>query len=133
MRTTSTGSNDSTGNSNPSTNKAQAPGSAAAASASLALLLREDNLLTQHELHVSGKPEEAAFSYAAALLETDDQHVVQQKAREALGEVERKLALVQSLAERVSRTSPEAVAGPLLRLHGYSLDSRRRGETMRLP
>lgn len=125
-RTSSAGSNDSTGNANnASQNKAPAPGSAAAASASLSLLLREDTLLTQHELHVSGKSEEAAFSYAASLLDnnTQDQHVVQQKAKEALTEVERKLALVESLAERVSRTSPEAVAGPLLRLHGYALES----------
>ena len=46
---------------------------------------------------------------------------MQQQATQALVEVERKLALVESLAERVSRTSPEAVAGPLLRLHGYSV------------
>jgi len=122
-RTSSAGSNDSTSNANTGQNKAPAPGSTAAASASLSLLLREDTLLTQHELHVSGKSEEAAFSYAASLLDTDDQHVVQQKAKEALAEVERKLALVESLAERVSRTSPEAVAGPLLRLHGYTLES----------
>lgn len=45
----------------------------------------------------------------------------QQRAEEALGEVERKLALVESLKERVSRTSPEAVAGSFLRLHGYTI------------
>jgi hypothetical protein len=120
-RKSSTGSTASANNPNTSANKAQppAPGSTAAASASLSLLLREDALLTQHELHVSGKTEEAAFSYAASLLDTEDQHAIQQKAKEALSEVERKLALVESLAERVSRTSPEAVAGPLLRLHGY--------------
>jgi hypothetical protein len=91
----------------------------------LALLLREDRLLTQHELQVPGKSEEAAFSYAAALLEEDQgdsgSNETQQRAVDALGEVDRKLALVESLAERVSRTSPEAVAGPLLRLHGYTL------------
>ena len=96
--------------------------SAAQAASSLALLLREDELLTRFSLHVSGKGEEAAFSYAAALLEEEDSKDHQQRAKDALGEVERKFALVQSLAERVSRTSPEAVAGPILRLHGYSLE-----------
>ena len=120
-RTSSTMSTGSANNVEASAKKAQpsAPGSTAAASASLSLLLREDTLLTQHALHVTGKTEEAAFSYAASLLDTEDQHAIQQKAKEALAEVERKLALVESLAERVSRTSPEAVAGPLLRLHGY--------------
>lgn len=127
-RTSSVGSNDST--SNGQSKAPPAPGSTAAASASLSLLLREDTLLTQHELHVSGKSQEAAFSYAASLLDDShhDQHMVQQKAKEALLEVERKLALVESLAERVSRTSPEAVAGPLLRLHGYTLDSEEQEE-----
>ena len=96
--------------------------SAAQAASSLALLLREDELLTRFSLHISGKGEEAAFSYAAALLEEEDSKDHQQRAEAALGEVERKFALVQSLAERVSRTSPEAVAGPILRLHGYSLE-----------
>lgn len=120
-RTSSTMSTGSANNVEASAKKAQpsATGSTAVASASLSLLLREDTLLTQHALHVTGKTEEAAFSYAASLLDTEDQHAIQQKAKEALAEVERKLALVESLAERVSRTSPEAVAGPLLRLHGY--------------
>jgi hypothetical protein len=102
----------------------QQSSSAAQAASSLALLLREDQLLTQYELHVSGKAEEAAFSYAAALLEEEDaSQDHRQRAEEALGEVDRKLALVESLAERVSRTSPEAVAGPLLRLHGYTIET----------
>lgn len=110
-----------------------APSSAAQAASSLSLLLREDHLMNEYELHVSGKTEEVAFSYAAALLENEDssshfdqhQHAtaeVTQRATDALAEVHRKLALVESLAERVSRTSPEAVAGPLLRLHGYTAD-----------
>jgi hypothetical protein len=37
----------------------------------------------------------------------------------ALKDVERKLALVESLAVKLSQTSPEAVVGHLLRLHGY--------------
>ena len=94
--------------------------SATAATQSLQLLLRDDYLLTQHELHITKNSQEAAFSYAASLLKDDG--TIQQRATEALGEVERKLALVQSLAERVSRTSPNAVAGPLLRLHGYTID-----------
>lgn len=94
--------------------------SVGAATQSLQLLLRDDYLLTQHELHITKNSQEAAFAYAASLLQADGN--IQQRATEALGEVERKLALVNSLAERVSRTSPKAVAGPLLRLHGYSLD-----------
>lgn len=100
---------------------AQQTSSAAAATQSLQLLLREDKLLTQHELHKSKNSEEAAFSYAAALLQSEG-GAVDQRASEALAEVDRKLMLVQSLAERVSRTSPDAVAGPLLRLHGYDVE-----------
>jgi len=127
------------------------------AASSLALLLREDPLLTKHKMHLNssanagngdGKDSadnkvvndsdeskvteetstpEASFSYAAALLLENNRNVGrsirdhQQQAEDALGEVDRKLALVESLAERVSRTSPEAVAGPLLRLHGYTI------------
>lgn len=119
-------SSKTTASTSSSTTTSQPPSSSAQASASLALLLREDRLLTQHELHVPGKSEEASFSYAAALLEEEQgdgsgSSETQQRAIDALGEVDRKLALVESLAERVSRTSPEAVAGPLLRLHGYTL------------
>ena len=80
---------------------------------------------------------EASFSYAAALLleNNDDVDNVnsssigrsvrdhQQQAEDALEDVDRKLVLVESLAERVSRTSPEAVAGPLLRLHGHAIET----------
>jgi conserved oligomeric Golgi complex subunit 5 len=98
--------------------------SAALAASSLALLLREDRLLTDFNLHDgSGRTEEAAFAYSAALLQNEEAGQVTQKATDALAEVHRKLALVESLAERVSRTSPAAVAGPLLRLHGYQLDN----------
>ena len=97
--------------------------SAAQAASSLALLLREDKLLTKFDMHVSTKGGEAPYSYAAALLEAEDAADHQQRAEEALGEVNRKLALVESLAERVSRTSPEAVAGPLLRLHGLKIET----------
>ena len=44
-----------------------------------------------------------------------------QRATEALAEVDRKLALVESLSQRISREAPEEVAGPLLRLHGFRL------------
>ncbi|VEU38523.1 unnamed protein product [Pseudo-nitzschia multistriata] len=151
--------------------KASSSSLGAQAASSLALLLREDPLLTKHRMHLSagsnsnsnstsdaeateadaddaGDPAEpllggsgasaatttgeASFSYAAALLlenenENGDRSGTssvrdhKQQAEEALGEVERKLALVESLAERVSRTSPEAVAGPLLRLHGHAI------------
>jgi conserved oligomeric Golgi complex subunit 5 len=98
--------------------------SAAQAASSLALLLREDRLLTDFNLHDgSGRTDEVAFAYSAALLQNEEAGHVTQKANDALAEVHRKLALVESLAERVSRTSPAAVAGPLLRLHGYQLDN----------
>ncbi len=112
-RTSSSGSEKRNGQNTPS--------SAAHAASSLALLLREDPLLTKLKLS-QGSADEAAFSYAAALLEAESSKNHQQRAEEALGEVERKLALVESLAERVSRTSPEAVAGSLLRLHGYTIE-----------
>lgn len=106
-------------NHNSSSNSTQH--STAQAASSLALLLREDPLLTDLKMNVGGG-EEAAFAYAAALLEeTAGTKSHQQLAEEALGEVDRKLTLVESLAERVSRTSPEAVAGSLLRLHGYTI------------
>lgn len=39
-----------------------------------------------------------------------------------MAEVDRKLALVDSLSQRLSRDAPERVAGPLLRLHGFELE-----------
>lgn len=105
--------------------------SSSAATQSLQLLLRDDYLLTQHELHVTKNSQEAAYGYAASLLQQGEQPntKIQQRATDALQEVERKLALVQSLAERVSRTSPEAVAGPLLRLHGFTIEETEKAET----
>ena len=47
----------------------------------------------------------------------------QQRATKALAKVDRKLALVESLSQRISREAPEEVAGPLLRLHGFELAS----------
>lgn len=121
---TSSGGASTHGNGESPRRKSNAPQtSAAQAASSLALLLREDQLLTKFDMHVSAKGEEASFSYAAALLEVDDTKDHQQLAEDALGEVDRKLALVESLAERVSRTSPEAVAGPILRLHGYDIET----------
>ena len=82
-------------------------------------------------------PDDAAHSYAAALLHnnTTDNDTnnpagwmtssgeYRQRATEALAEVDRKLALVESLSQRISREAPEEVAGPLLRLHGFELVS----------
>eukprot|EP00586_Coscinodiscus_wailesii_P004072 CAMPEP_0172488398 /NCGR_PEP_ID=MMETSP1066-20121228/17894_1 /TAXON_ID=671091 /ORGANISM="Coscinodiscus wailesii, Strain CCMP2513" /LENGTH=385 /DNA_ID=CAMNT_0013255581 /DNA_START=142 /DNA_END=1295 /DNA_ORIENTATION=+ len=116
----------------------------------LSLLLREDPLLTIHNLTTLPSTsstttsttatttlnanEEAAFSYAAALLHDDatgwmsPPTDVQSRAAEALAEADRKLMLVQSLYERVARESPAAVAGPLLRLHGYKATTSTAGE-----
>jgi hypothetical protein len=104
-------------------NNAAQSSSAAQAASSLALLLREDQLLAKFDMNVSSKGEEASFAYAAAMLEENDTKDHQERAEDALGEVDRKLVLVESLAERVSRTSPEAVAGPLLRLHGHTIET----------
>lgn len=100
----------------------------AAAAASLQLLLREDPLLTEYQLTVTesstgDQPNPNAVAYAAALLLSNNSTDVATHsvvATEACQDVERKLALVESLAVKLSRTSPEAVAGPLLRLHGHS-------------
>ena len=51
-----------------------------------------------------------------------------QRASEALAEVDRKLALVDSLSQRISRDAPEKVAGPLLRLHGFELEDGSGGD-----
>jgi len=80
--------------------------------------------------------DDAAHSYAAALLQHGSSdgsggHAgwmtssgeYRQRATEALAEVDRKLALVESLSQRISREAPEEVAGPLLRLHGFQLAS----------
>ena len=77
--------------------------------------------------------DDAAHSYAAALLHdsfsgddssgwmTSANSEYRQRATEALAEVDRKLMLVESLSQRISREAPEEVAGPLLRLHGFEL------------
>jgi conserved oligomeric Golgi complex subunit 5 len=104
------------------------PAAAQAAATSLQLLLRENPGLVQHGLTVqaAGKnPDAVAFPYAAALLvqttTTDSSNCSPEElATAALQDVERKLALTESLAVKLSRTSPEAVTGHLLRLHGYS-------------
>lgn len=117
------------------------------ASKSLRWLIDEDPLL--QELHLTTLQQksnantsepafayaaEPAFAYAAALINADSYNAdelwsssdsslggnVQQKAKDALSEVDRKLALVESLSERISREKPEHVAAPLLRLHGFS-------------
>lgn len=101
----------------------------AAAASSLQLLLREDRLLQEFGLTESKpNPDQVAFPYAAALLQDDndeadggDKSDTKRRADVALQDVERKLALVESLAVKLSRTRPEAVAGHLLRLHGYEI------------
>lgn len=45
---------------------------------------------------------------------------IQENAKEALSDVDRKLSLVQSLAEHISKEKPQHVAAPLLQLHGYT-------------
>ncbi|KAL9189534.1 hypothetical protein ACHAXT_009209 [Thalassiosira profunda] len=82
----------------------------------------------------------AAHAYAAALLQggvggsagsagwMTSSGEYRQRATEALAEVDRKLALVESLSQRISREAPEAVAGPLLRLHGFELATEEDGE-----
>jgi len=79
--------------------------------------------------------EEAAFAFAAALMHEDSSPEisgwispsiqdsgsdVQSRAKEALADVDRKLALVSGLAERLVRDHPDQVSEKLLRLHGFS-------------
>lgn len=112
----------------------------------LSLLLREDPLLIKHGLTSSSyhrhnhngdaaaaadnhndDENNAAHSYAAALLHDNSTSSssssggYRQRATEALAEVDRKLALVESLSLRLSREAPEEISGPLLRLHGFEL------------
>jgi len=101
-----------------------------AATASLQLLLREDPLLQQYGLTNSARTsDQVAFQYAATLLQTDSTSSSSRgtsrtaAAQQALQDVERKLALVESLAVKLSRTSPEAVAGPFLRWHGHYVNT----------
>eukprot|EP00977_Amphora_coffeiformis_P004723 scaffold1007_cov176-Amphora_coffeaeformis.AAC.29 len=118
-RSSSTGSNkEAVANAAPPAGAA----TSSAATASLQLLLREDPLLQQYGLTDSTKTaDQVAFQYAATLLQTDSTSSTSRTAaaQQALQDVERKLALVESLAVKLSRTSPEAVAGPFLRWHGY--------------
>jgi hypothetical protein len=95
-----------------------------AAANSLQLLLKEDSLLSTLTEQTTN-PDAVVFPYAAALLEKSGLSSRQQLygANQALLDVERRLALVESLAVKLSRTRPEAVAGHLLRLHGYQLES----------
>lgn len=95
----------------------------AAAASSLQLLLREDTRLVEFGLtETKASADTVAFPYAAALLAGDDERrSTKARADEAREEVQRKLTLVESLAVKLSRTRPEAVAGHLLRLHGYRL------------
>lgn len=74
------------------------------------------------------------FQYAASLISSQNGGVhkenfksavvigkdIQENAKEALTEVDRKLSLVQSLAEYISKEKPQHVAASLLQLHGYT-------------
>lgn len=139
-----------TGMATTTTTFALQPNQTAAATTSLQLLLREDPLLEEFGLTKplgnkttsgttnTGSVGNVAFAYAAALLNNEDNKSdsgdaaigssrndllsTQHRADAALQDVERKLALVESLAVKLSRTSPEAVAGHFLRLHGYHVD-----------
>ena len=149
IRTSSVGGANNTASS--AISAAVAADQAAAAAASLQLLLREDPLLVEHGMNESHQQQQqqtrsedvAAIPYAAALLQQQQQQqadstmttttttsvaesssnssTAKERADWALQDVERKLALVESLAVKLSRTSPEAVAGHLLRLHGYQV------------
>lgn len=105
--------------------------SAMAAAASLQVLLKEDPLLQQFGLtEASRSGDQVAFAYASTLLQKEEERGdTQQQANLALQDVDRKLILVQSLAVKLSRTSPEAVAGHFLELHGYNNnDEEKQGE-----
>lgn len=100
--------------------------SASAAAASLQVLLREDPLLKQFGLtEASRSGDQVAFAYASTLLQKEGERGdTQEQANLALQDVDRKLILVQSLAVKLSRTSPEAVAGHFLHLHGHNVEEK---------
>lgn len=83
------------------------------AAASLKLLLREDP-----DLSALQGDQADPFAYAASLLDSGTNQSHQRLATAALHDVERKLALVESLSVKLSRTSPEEVTKPFLQLHG---------------
>jgi hypothetical protein len=100
---------------------------AEAAAASLQLLLREDPGLLQlvsSTTNQQDKEETNSFVYAAELL-NDHSNIfdvtTQARAEAALQDVERKLALTELLAVKLSRQSLEAVAIHLLKLHGHDI------------
>ena len=129
LRRTITGTMAAPVTSSTSTTGGDQAAAAAAAAASLQLLLREDPLLLDHGMTEWNphRPDQAAIPYAAAVLQQSQEPLdhsstavlAKERADTALQDVERKLALVESLAVKLSRTSPEAVAGPLMRLHGH--------------
>ncbi|GAX29534.1 hypothetical protein FisN_36Hh028 [Fistulifera solaris] len=114
----------SRGHSGKTTGRGDGLDSASAAAASLQVLLKEDPLLKQFGLtEASRSGDQVAFAYASTLLQKEGERGdTQQQADLALQDVDRKLILVQSLAVKLSRTSPEAVAGHFLELHGYNLE-----------
>ena len=88
----------------------------------------------EHQLTSSGSAASSSsssdvFAYVAALLHQDSRlwmsssGNITQQVKEALAEVDRKLLLVESLPDRISREKPEDVAGPLLQLHGTALST----------
>jgi conserved oligomeric Golgi complex subunit 5 len=101
----------------------------AQAAATLQLLFHQDTNLVRFGLtDATSTPDQVAYPYAASLLEQVGQDIgiyssTHEKADLALRDVERKLALAESLSLKLSRTSPETVAGHLLRLYGYNIPS----------
>lgn len=96
------------------------------AAAALALLLNEDPTLLQYNLTTAVQfPDDICFAYASKLLiDFDNEHNQQsahQRASSVLKDIGRKLTLVESLSVKLSRTSPEVVAGNLLCLHGFDI------------
>ncbi|KAL7540572.1 hypothetical protein ACHAXR_012542 [Thalassiosira sp. AJA248-18] len=83
-----------------------------------AALLHDNSPATAANRSSSGQQQQHAANSGSWMTSSGE---YRQRATEALAEVDRKLALVESLSQRISREAPEEVAGPLLRLHGFEL------------
>lgn len=79
-------------------------------------------------LHVSSSsattdqpPSTSSSTLGAKWMTSSASGEYRQRATEALADVDRKLALIDSLSQRITHESPELIAGPLLRSHGYDV------------
>jgi hypothetical protein len=86
----------------------------------------------QPPYHTSSSSSSSGGVAAAKWMSSTASGEYRQRATEALADVDRKLALIDGLSQRITRESPESIAGPLLRSHGHeivTLDGRMNGSS----